>query len=122
MQRGRPSTTKRSPFGERLAEARKQAGLSQTELGEKLGLSQRAIAHWERRRSSLYADQVVMLCKVLGVAPEYLFGIKSARSKPGRASKLQDQIKQIEQLPKADQNYVSRFLAQVLSGPGKKSS
>lgn len=32
---------------ERIALARKQAGLSQEQLGEKLGVSQQAVSKWE---------------------------------------------------------------------------
>jgi len=107
------------PFGKRLLEARQRAGLTQTELGEKLGLSQRAVAHWEHRRSPMYAGQIVTLCKVLDVSAEWLLGIESAKGKPGRRSKLQSQLAEIEKLPRADQAYVSRFLAQVLSERGQ---
>ena len=34
-------------LGERIAQARKQAGLSQEQLGEKLGVSRQAISKWE---------------------------------------------------------------------------
>jgi len=115
MPRGRPSTTPRSPFGERLAAARQRAGLSQAELGEKLGLSQRAIAHWERRDSSLYPEQIATLCRVLDVAPAELLGLEEQRNRSGRPSALQKQIAQVEQLPRKDQLYVSRFLDQVLT-------
>jgi len=99
MPRGRPSTMPRSPLGERLAANRQRAGLSQAELGEKLGLSQRAIAHWERRNSSLYPEQIVELCRVLDVSPEELLGMQTRRQKPGQPSKPQKQITEIEQLP-----------------------
>ena len=119
MPRGRPSTTPRTSFGKRLLEARQRAGLTQAELGEKLGLSQRAVAHWEHRRSPMYADQIVTLCEVLGVTAEWLLGIEPPQGKRGRPSKLQRQLEQIEKLPRADQTYVSRFLAQVLIERGQ---
>lgn len=34
-------------LGEKLKEARKQAGLSQEQLSEKLGVSRSAVAKWE---------------------------------------------------------------------------
>ena len=34
-------------LGEKLKEARKQAGLSQEQLSEKLGISRSAVAKWE---------------------------------------------------------------------------
>jgi len=114
MPRGRPSTTPRSPFGERLAAARQRAGLSQAALGEKLGLSQRAIAHWERRDSSLYPEQIVKLCRVLDVSPEELLGIQDRRRKPGQPSKLQRQIAEIEQLPPSDRKAIMNVLSAML--------
>ena len=55
----------RPAFGSRLAQARKDAGLTQAELGEKLGLSQRAIANWElRETTSLRPDQFEALSNI----------------------------------------------------------
>jgi len=114
MPRGRPSTTPRSPFGERLAAARQRAGLSQAELGEKLGLSQRAIAHWERRNSSLYPEQIVKLCRVLDVSPEELLGIEGSPRKSGRPSQLQRQIAEIDQLPASDRKTIVQVIQAML--------
>jgi len=47
------TTTPRVPqwtFGERLAKARKDSGLQQSELGEKLGISKSTVAKWETDR------------------------------------------------------------------------
>jgi len=114
MPSGRPSTTPRAPFGERLAAARQRAGLAQAELGEKLGLSQRAIAHWERRNSSLYPEQIVKLCRVLDVSPEELLGIEGSPRKSGRPSQLQRQIAEIDQLPASDRKTIVQVIQAML--------
>ena len=82
MPGGRPETTKRSEFGQRLRQARERAGLSQAELGTKLGVSQRAVAHWERRHCSLYPEQLEGLARALGVSVEELVS-----RKPGKAAR-----------------------------------
>ncbi|MCB1069685.1 MAG: helix-turn-helix transcriptional regulator [Verrucomicrobia bacterium] len=119
MPGGRPSTTPRSAFGKRLAEARQRAGLSQAEVGEKMGVSQRAIAHWERRHASLYPEQITALSRILKVRVDELLGISSDRRKPGPPSKLERQIEAVRKLPRAKQTFVSEMLDNVLGGPTK---
>lgn len=116
MPRGRPSTKPRSDFGQRLAEARQKAGLSQAELGERLGMTQRAIAHWERRHVSLYPEQIETLCSVLKIPAEDLLGFNGkSRGKPGPKSKIQRQVEQIEKLPRKRQQFVAEVLDKLLT-------
>lgn len=116
MPRGRPSTKPRSDFGQRLAEARQKAGLSQAELGERLGMTQRAVAHWERRNVSLYPEQIEKLCSVLKITAEELLGFNGKnRAKPGPKSKLQQQVEEIEQLPRKRQQFVAEVLDKLLT-------
>ena len=116
MPRGRPSIKPRSAFGRRLHEARQKAGLSQTELGERLGLTQRAIAHWERRHVSLYPEQIEALCSALKISTEELLGFNGkVRAKPGPKSKIHQQIEQIEKLPRKRQNFVAEVLDKLLT-------
>jgi len=116
MPRGRPSTRPRSGFGQRLAEARQKAGLSQVELGERLGLSQRAIAHWERRHVSLYPEQIEALCDALKISAEDLLGFNGkSRNKPGPKSKIQQQAEAVEKLPRKRQLFVAEVLDKLLT-------
>ena len=43
---GRPTARARTGFGQRLAQAREEAELSQQELADQLGVSARAICWW----------------------------------------------------------------------------
>jgi transcriptional regulator with XRE-family HTH domain len=115
MPGGRPSNKPRSAFGKRLAEARQRAGLSQAELGRAVGLSQRAIAHWERRHSSLYPEQIAALSRILKVGADELLGVSSGKQKPGPPSKLARQLERVGQLPKSKQKFVSQLLDTVLN-------
>jgi len=116
MPRGRPSTKPRSDFGQRLTDARQKAGLSQAELGERLGMTQRAIAHWERRRVSLYPEQIETLCSALKIPAEELLGFNGkTRSKPGPKSKLQKQVEEIDRLPRKRQQFVAEVLDKLLT-------
>lgn len=54
-------------FGERLAELRTKAGLSQAALGEAAGMTRGGVAQLEAGRRRPSWDSVQALCKALGV-------------------------------------------------------
>lgn len=59
-------------LGEKLKEARKQAGLSQEQLSEKLGISRSAVAKWETDKGIPNVDNLKALSQLLGVSTAYL--------------------------------------------------
>ncbi|MCK2149487.1 helix-turn-helix transcriptional regulator [Marinobacter alexandrii] len=58
-------------LGERVREARTRLGLTQGELGERIGMTQAAI-HALEKRDSQTTKKLYELSSVLGVSPEYL--------------------------------------------------
>lgn len=63
-----------SKFAERLREARLKRGLSQSQLAEKLGITQPQMSGYERG-VSLKPDVFVEILKVLNVSSDYLLGL-----------------------------------------------
>ncbi|VGU24000.1 helix-turn-helix domain-containing protein [Streptococcus pyogenes] len=61
-------------FSERLKTLRKEAGLTQVDVAEKLGISQPAYASWERGIKRPTQDNLVKLSKILYVSVDYLLG------------------------------------------------
>lgn len=59
-------------LGEKLKEARKQAGLSQEQLSEKLGISRSAVAKWEIDKGIPDIENLKALSGLLGVSIDYL--------------------------------------------------
>lgn len=59
-------------LGEKLKIARKQAGLSQEQLSEKLGVSRSAVAKWETDNGIPDVDNLKILSKLLNVSIDYL--------------------------------------------------
>lgn len=59
-------------LGEKLKEARKQAGLTQEQLSEKLGVSRSAVAKWETDNGIPDVDNLKLLAKLLNVSVDYL--------------------------------------------------
>jgi transcriptional regulator with XRE-family HTH domain len=105
--RGRPSTAPRTGFGKRLATARESAGLTQSQLGEKLGLSQRAIAHWERGTTALRPDQLDALVKLLNVSVDTLVsGNEIPEKETGPKGKVRKIFEAVSRLPRRQQEKI----------------
>ena len=69
-------------LGERITQARKQAGLSQEQLGEKLGVSRQAISKWESGQTNPDVVYVAELCRLFGVSSDWLLlGMEHAQEK-----------------------------------------
>jgi transcriptional regulator with XRE-family HTH domain len=80
---GRPTTQKATPLGQRIAQARLQAGLSQNELADKLGIGRSNIAQWERFAVALKPGQLAALADTLGVSIDALLGRKTDGKRNG---------------------------------------
>lgn len=56
----------------RLVKLRKEKGLSQEELADKLGISRQSVSKWERAESSPDTDNLICLAKLYGVSLDEL--------------------------------------------------
>lgn len=59
-------------FSDRVRELREQAGLTQQELADRLGLTNRAIGAWEAGRAKPRLDKLEQLASILGTSAYYL--------------------------------------------------
>ena len=112
---GRPPSKEATDFGKRVADARRQRGLTQCELADLLGVSQKMVDYFERRASNVTADVVCKLADALRISADDLLGLQPARAKPGPKSKLQRQVEQIERLPLAKQKAIVQVLDMALN-------
>ncbi len=62
-------------FGNRLYQLRKKAGLSQAQLGEKVGVSNKAVSKWENGQAKPGLDIVHKLADVLSVSVDELLNM-----------------------------------------------
>jgi transcriptional regulator with XRE-family HTH domain len=67
----------RMDFGNRLRDARNDAGLTGEKLGDLLGVSKQTIAHWEANRYEPKLMYLARLCEVLDVSADWLLTGKS---------------------------------------------
>lgn len=104
-------------LGQRTAKARKALGLTQTQVAEQLGISQPTLAHYEVGQLRIAVATLVPLADILNSSVEELLNGKEATkgsNKRGPASKLQQKIKQVRQLPRAKQQFVMEMLDTVI--------
>ena len=105
-------------LGSRIATLRKERGLTQTQLGEMIGVSQQQVVSFEKGRRKVPSSALPKLSTSLGVAVEELIGIESKPGKRGPTPKLQRQLEQLQQLPRSKQRFVIEMLDTVLQQTG----
>lgn len=65
-------------IGDKIKAKRKQLGLTQTELGERLGVQKNAVSKWECGRvTDIPAGKIKAMADLFGVAPSYLIDDES---------------------------------------------
>lgn len=103
-------------LGQRMAGLRKEHGITQVQLAETLGIAQQTLAHYEVGRLRVAVAMLPPLARALSTSIEELLGEEpaGAKGKRGPAPKLQQQLEQISQLPKAKQRFVMEMLETVI--------
>lgn len=97
-------------FGTRLAQFRKAAGFTQTQLADELGISRRRIAYYEAESDHPPASLLADLARVLNVSTDELLGSAATKrqAKASMSPRLERRLKQIERLsPKPKQQLLS---------------
>jgi len=114
-------------FGERLTSIRKARGLTQVQLAEVAGTTQRAISYYETEAGFPPAPAVIDLAKALQVSTDELLGIKPPKveridSDP-ETRRLWRRFQQIAALPEKDQKAVIRLINSLVSvtGPPRRA-
>jgi transcriptional regulator with XRE-family HTH domain len=108
-------------FGPQLAQIRKARGLTQTELGQKLGVSQRVVAYYEQADAQPPGPLLLDLAQALQVSTDELLGRRPLKT-PGpspKTARLLKRLQQVESLPRADQQAVLKFVDALLTSRGR---
>ena len=104
-----------SSFGPRLTALRKARGLTQIQLAEATGSTQRSISYYENDDGVPPASIVVGLAKVLAVSTDELLGLKTpktalAAEEDSGTRRLWKRFQVFTQLPEKDQRAVIRLI------------
>ena len=99
-----PTEAEKETLGLRIAQVRKERGMTQVELAEKTGLIQVVVSDYERGRLRLPADLALRFAEVLGVTVDEL--LRPGKKPPASQTtakqpslKLVRRMEQIESLP-----------------------
>jgi transcriptional regulator with XRE-family HTH domain len=102
-------------MGARIAQLRKNSGITQVQLAQTLGVSQQTVASWEVGRRGVPISMLPSLARELGAGVEMLLGEKTTPAKRGPTPKMQQQVERLSRLPQAKQRVVMQMLEAFLS-------
>ena len=101
-------------FGKRLAILRRARGLTQDELGDKIGVSRRVVAYYECQTTHPPTHLIIPIAKALKASVEELLGIKKSNISDSNHVALWRRLKKAEQLSRKDQKALFDFLDALL--------
>ena len=103
-------------IGARLAQLRKEKGITQAELAELLQISQPMASDYERGKLRLHGELIIQLSQILGVSADEILGISPAKLKNTSSNRrLSRRLLAIDQLSKRDQDALFRTIDAFIS-------
>jgi len=103
-------------LGERIAQLRKEQGLTQQSLADAIGTTQQQVASYEVARLRVPVSMLPRLARALGVSLEVLVGEdQRPAAKRGPTPKLQQQLERLSALPKPKQRAVMEVLEAMIA-------
>jgi transcriptional regulator with XRE-family HTH domain len=110
-----PGRETQETIAQRLARIRRERGLTQVELAQRLGVAQPVVSDYERGELRLHGQLIVKLSQILGVSSEELLGLKKAPSNGVlKNRRLLRRLQAIERLPRRDQQALLRTIDRFL--------
>ena len=103
--------------GQRIAQKRKEAGLSQETLGAELGVSRQSIYKWESDTALPEIDKLVALSRRFGVTVGWLLGVEEAPEAPPAPDSRELTDAQLKMVEEITERYIA---AQTAPKPRKK--
>lgn len=116
-----------SDFGHRLTTLRKQRALTQVQLAEALGATQRAISYYENECDCPPGPILIELARVLRVSTDQLLGVKAMRGPKfvngadPETRRLWKKFQQIMALPEKDRRAVIRLVNSLVQASATRS-
>ena len=100
--------------GRRIAQKRKELGLSQEALGERLGVSRQAIYKWESDSALPEIEKLIALSRLFGISIGALLGVEEETAPAEQSGELTEaQLNMVEEITR-------RYLASVPAKPPKR--
>ena len=100
-------------FGKNLAALRVNAGLTQKQMAEKIGIPASLVTDYERGRLRLHADLIVKIAKILNISADAILGLNNTVSTQDEISlRLTKRMKKIDQLSE----FKKKIILQIIDG------
>ena len=115
-------TISEAKIHKRLAQLRKERGLSQVAVAEALGLTQVLVSNYEHGLRRLHADLIARFADFYDVSADDLLGLKTPNANKQSTAQadlrlhLIRRMQKIQQLPKTRQKEVLRSIDLLLGG------
>jgi transcriptional regulator with XRE-family HTH domain len=111
-------------FGERLQAIRKARVLTQVQLAEAAGTTQRAISYYETEAGFPPAPAVIDLAEALGVTTDELLGVKPPRvervNDDSEARRMWKRFQLVASLPERDRKAIIRLVNSLIANSTDK--
>lgn len=103
-------------IGDRIRRIRKQDELTQTELADKIGITQTLVSDYERGRARPPAEMLIHSAKVLEASADELLGLEKPQKGNGLHGnhRILRRLRLIEKLPAADRKAVFKVIDAML--------
>lgn len=98
-------------FGTKVAQLRKEKGLSRDELGEKVGTSGAIIGRYERGDMKPSIEIAAKIAEALDVSLDFLMGLSSELVKD---KKMVNRLEDIKKLPDTERNKIFDYIDLVI--------
>jgi len=102
-------------LGQRIAKRRKELGLTQIELAERIEATQKIVTSYERATRQMPAWRLPLIAEALETTPETLLGVGQQKRGRGRESRIEQQLDRVKQLPRSEQQFVMKMLDNALA-------
>ena len=113
-------------FGPRLVELRKARGLTQVQLAELAGTTQRAISYYENDAGYPPAPALIDLARALEISTDVLLGVKAPKVERYRedseTQRLWKRFQHVTMLPERDQKAVIRLINSLVAGSASRKN
>ena len=96
---------------------RKERGLTQSQLAEKVGITRNLLANYEMGRTHLTDESIILIAKALNVSTDQLLGIREPSEVTQVPSvRLVRRMQKIAQLPQPEQKAILKTIDTFLKG------
>ena len=116
------TTTERGmrELAQRVVRIRKERGITQVELAQKLGVTQPMVSRIEKGELRLNGEVIIKLAKLFKVSTDELLGLKPRKNDQLEISRRWlRRLKKINQLPKRDQDGLIQTVDRYLKAAGQ---